>query len=324
MRYFLYILFTFNILTIYSQSEVVDNSSLKGQVKSFIYESKFYFTPGIIDVFKKIEYQFNVNGKITHKSNISYFDFDEDTSYSNYQWNYDILGNYLSEELYYQNSELFSKTQYKTDSSGRVLNSLYFNGNEFYNTKIYIYNESKKLTEIKCKTINGFESSEFYNYDNKGNMIYYAENSPTLKQNHYWTFDENNRLIEEKYLDTNWSSQSTYIMKENGELELLNEKDFSNNPNTEASYLIYYKYNPQGYLIEENKLKLNGTIITKSSFIYNENGDAIREDFFDSEMNKTFIKLYEYIYDHKGNWISKTTYIDRDVLQNETRKIIYY
>jgi hypothetical protein len=58
MRYFLYILFTFNILTIYSQSEVVDNSSLKGQVKSFIYESKFYFTPGIIDVFKKIEYDF--------------------------------------------------------------------------------------------------------------------------------------------------------------------------------------------------------------------------------------------------------------------------
>ncbi|NOQ75409.1 MAG: hypothetical protein GQ574_25590 [Crocinitomix sp.] len=103
------------------------------------------------------------------------------------------------------------------------------------------------------------------------------------------------------------------------------EEDYFNYDAT-ISWTLRIKYDSIGDIIEKNQLAINGELVEKTYYDYNEKG-FIRtsKHLIPAYGTEPFIHTYEYVYDSLGNWLKKTRYdSNSQPIEYIERKITYY
>jgi hypothetical protein len=321
------ILFFLGYLNIVSAQEyMTDTCHLKGAIKSINYEEQTYFSPDEIDTRETLHYVFNKQNRTVKIDRSLYIKFEGESFNSSIERKFDNSGVRYSSEIYRQDNKVVSITDFIYDANGHLIQSNYFHGNHKMkvNTTSYKYNELNQLIELKSVIESGEVFPEYFKYDELGNKIYHVDLSSTSRKYKIWTFNTKNLLTEEKYLDSNWTSRTTFYMNSDNKIDSSSVEDFSKNVYTAESYIYLYKYDDAGQLIEKIETTANGKIVLKRTYTNNSHGDPVNEVVFFFESNKTYTISYEYIYDDNMNWISKITKINGDLFKIESNKITYF
>ena len=85
-----------------------------------------------------------------------------------------------------------------------------------------------------------------------------------------------------------------------------------------------FKYDNKGNKIEENWFSLDGKIEKSFNFKYNSKSDIIEINEFNSYGKLLKNLIYKYEYDKLGNWIKKTTFLNKIPKYVTERQIVYY
>lgn len=326
MKYISILFFLVYLNNLSAQEFMTDTCHLKGAIQSIIYEEQTYFSPDEIVTRETLHYVFNKQKRTVKIDRSLYIKFEGETYNSSFERKYDDSGVSYSSEIYRQDNKVFSITDFIFDASGHLIQSNYFHGNHKIkvNTTLYKYNEFNQLIELKSVIESGEVFPEYYKYDELGNKIYHAELSSTSRQYKFWTYNDKNLLTEEKYLDSNWASRTTFYISSDNNIDSSSFEDFSKNVYTAESYIYQYKYDEAGHLIEKLETTANGEIVIKRTYTNNAYGDPVTEIVFYAESNKTDTLSYEYEYDAKLNWISKITKFNGNLSRIESNKITYF
>lgn len=308
-----------NCSSIYCQDWIKDTCEIKGPVKNLIYTSKTYYSTTDYE-WQELTYEYNEERyMVRHNRSSSVFG----TNYNSYYRVFDKSGTKCLVDYYIQDGDTASwkKLTYK---KGKIVKSVLYNWGKYWNTTIYTYNEQGLLSGHVCTTADGWVHPESYNYDANGKIIYHEDISSTVKVLKYWKYDDRGLLIEEKYLDSNWAPRTTHYMDNDGYIDSSITVNNGKSAYTEDSYIHKFSYNEKGQLIEKIETEVDGTIVSKLNFTYNQYGDLETQVFYSSKHDKTYNYTLEYEYDHYGNWTSKITKVDGNLDQEETQKITYY
>ncbi|GAA0876461.1 hypothetical protein GCM10009118_28710 [Wandonia haliotis] len=326
MKYISLIFFLGYLNNLSAQDFMTDTCHLKGAIKSIIYEEQTYFSPDEIETRETLHYVFNKQNRTVKIDRSLYLEFQGESFNSSIERKFDNSGVRYSSEIFRQDHKVFSITDFIYDANGQLIQSNYFHENHKMkvNTTSYKYNELNQLIELKSGIESGEVFTENFKYDELGNKIYHADLSSTSRKYKFWTFNTRNLLTEEKYLDSNWASRTTFYIDSDNKIDSRSVEDFSKNVYTEESYIYLYKYDDAGQLVEKIETTANGKIVLKRTYTNNSHGDPINEVVFFSESNKADTISYEYIYDDNMNWISKITKINGDLFKIESNKITYF
>lgn len=326
MKYISLICFLGYLNNLSAQDFMTDTCHLKGAIKSIIYEEQTYFSPDEIETRETLHYVFNKQNRTVKIDRSLYLEFQGESFNSSIERKFDDSGVRYSSEIFRQDHKVFSITDFIYDANGQLIQSNYFHENHKMkvNTTSYKYNELNQLIELKSGIESGEVFTENFKYDELGNKIYHADLSSTSRKYKFWTFNTRNLLTEEKYLDSNWASRTTFNMDSDNKIDSRSVEDFSKNVYTEESYIYLYKYDDAGLLVEKIETTANGKIVLKRTYTNNSHGDPVNEVVFFFESNKADTISYEYIYDDNMNWISKITKINGDLFKIESNKITYF
>ena len=177
-----------------------------------------------------------------------------------------------------------------------------------------------KNFKIGYKNFDGlgiFDSSGRYEINSKGNIIskYYND-----RLEETYKYDALGRIVEQTYCSS--GDEIEYVYEIDGKYIIL-QKNYQNGI---CTHLLKYKNDEKGNIlsIETYKMPLNELRHTQV-FIINEWGDEIESYVTIENGDKSNWYKYEYKYDQKENWISKTikTFEDK-VFQIVKREIDYY
>lgn len=326
MKYISLIFFLGYLNNLSAQDFMTDTCHLKGAIKSIIYEEQTYFSPDEIETRETLHYVFNKQNRTVKIDRSLYLEFQGESFNSSIERKFDDSEVRYSSEIFRQDHKVFSITDFIYDANGQLIQSNYFHENHKMkvNTTSYKYNELNQLIELKSGIESGEVFTENFKYDELGNKIYHADLSSTSRKYKFWTFNTKNLLTEEKYLDSNWASRTTFYIDSDNKIDSRSVEDFSKNVYTEESYIYLYKYDDAGLLVEKIETTANGKIVLKRTYTNNSHGDPVNEVVFFFESNKADTISYEYIYDDNMNWISKITKINGDLFKIESNKITYF
>ncbi len=227
-----------------------------------------------------------------------------------------MKGNVKSIEEFDQNSDENNKYYYYFNEMGYLISRTKLS--YFYNLKtkfksLYKYDSANKNIEILE-----------YRFDSSFDKMPPATNDSSLSRKIIITYS--NGLLKTKNLfdcgsfGQRFHNRITYYYDENN--NVIQENDSSSGGSTAPKAL--YKYNNQNRKIEKT-IYLRG-IESKSEFEYDDNGNVIKQTFYDSTGKIKRTNLYTYELDEKGNWTKQTTYDPHAAVPQQIilRKIQYY
>lgn len=191
-------------------------------------------------------------------------------------------------------------------------------------------------------------------YDTAGNLIFtnIAYND-TLSSSAKFAYNTHKDLVKGTDIQNGDTTVNLFEYRYNKNGKIIWEKKVQNYKSGKDEYLITFKYDKKGNLIEErSKSQLFGEMKwvykydnknkLKESSEY-ENGQIQNEIYFNNNHNQTLARYYEngklnremkfdYKFDKAGNWVIKKAYLKENFLKGktfkpvyiETRKINYY
>lgn len=188
-------------------------------------------------------------------------------------------------------------------------------------TMKYNYNDEEKLITKDVDSYNNFlKIDEKYAYENNKIIVTTTENEvPVLEKTIIFDGEnivqENSKNLEEEGIYTN----------EKNEYNAANQLVKKVIDYDSGDYEIYYRYNDQGLVVEE-ETKNGAELISKKLRQYNEHQDLIAEKMFDQDSKLKYSVEIKYEYDNQNNWILRTQFhANQDApISNTTRKITYY
>ncbi len=218
---------------------------------------------------------------------------------------YDNRGNSVEEIIYNANDvNIFSKTNYKYDRSGKVVEELLTKGDNKNKKNVFRYDSSGKKSEVITYKPDG-------TIERKMEYIYTSDDQPLesisrlvngqLYSRDTYTYDRNGNMTEH----LNSTNRFTYFYNDSGSMtEIVKYSRDLKNPDS-LKYTIAEKYIFQRDSIgnattveifdAENKLK------RKSVIVYNAKGNTVEEIDYTSNGRVSYRK--NYFYDKKGNLI---------------------
>lgn len=228
------------------------------------------------------------------KGNVDKWDtYDRNGDHSlKYTYNYDVDGKRVLMEMYALDHTTYHRTTYNYDQNGNLIGKKEVNQNSNnYHEFIYNYDNDGYIIESLYYDIGKLSGKSIYEYDSRKNKISERKANSNLKLGLFkiWTYDKENRIVDETYIQENKKRlKFSNIYGSTGlklEIRGYNEGGIFEH--------ITYNYDDKGYLMESNTHR------------------------------KDFHERYIYKNDKKGNWVQKT-YFKNDLPQTITEREIEY
>ena len=108
-----------NILS--AQHFMTDTCHLKGAIKSVFYEEQTFFSPDEIDTRETLHYFFNKQNRTVKIDRSLYIKFEGETFYSSIERKYEKSGIRYSSQIYRQDNNVFSITDFIYDANGHLI-----------------------------------------------------------------------------------------------------------------------------------------------------------------------------------------------------------
>lgn len=206
---------------------------------------------------------------------------------------------------------------------------------ETFSSKIDYYNTYNNLdsTLVMEDSITYLSSRYFYTKKNKLDYVeFYSQNGEIHRVENY-SYDKNDNLIVTETLDSEGKLRFENKYEYNSKNQLISKRAFQVIKDGHSSM-----YTNEGYIYADNQIR------HAIDYLWNEDSITYNYDHFGNvvmELTKsittenekiiesTQLTYHDYVYDEKGNWISKKTYSLSSTRQGclvflETRKITYY
>ena len=229
------------------------------------------------------EYEFDRFGNVTYYLSYDGNNTDENSDSYKKEYDYNSDGTVKTERIYYYDA--FSITvNYEYDSQKRVIREIRFTGENPQDSYVtdYTFNAAGLLISVKTSDLNSKKllSSLEYKYDSAGNMIESTENVyegkvSVLYKKITHKYDAQGNCIAEKY----------------------SGKD-------SASFTIEYKYDKDGFVIEENSSSESGD--TVYYYTRDKYGNPLTAEMYDvdSSGKKTLFYKQSYTYEYGNDEIT--------------------
>ncbi len=229
------------------------------------------------------EYEFDRFGNVTYYLSYDGNNTDENSDSYKKEYDYNSDGTVKTERIYYYDA--FSITvNYEYDSQKRVIREIRFTGENHQDSYVtdYTFNAAGLLISVKISDLNSKKllSSLEYKYDSAGNMIESTENVyegkvSVLYKKITHKYDAQGNCIAEKY----------------------SGKD-------SASFTIEYKYDKDGFIIEENSSSESGDTIYY--YTRDKYGNPLTAEMYDvdSSGKKTLFYKQSYTYEYGNDEIT--------------------
>ena len=232
------------------------------------------------------EYEFDRFGNVTYYLSYDGNNTDENSDSYKKEYDYNGDGTVKTERIYFGDfgGELSITVNYEYDSQKRVIREPRFTGENHQDSYVtdYTFNAAGLLVSVKTSDLNSKEllSSLEYKYDSAGNMIESTENVYEGKVSVFYEkithkYDAQGNCIAEKY----------------------SVKD-------SASFTIEYKYDKNGFIIEENKSSESGDTIYY--YTRDKYGNPLTAEMYDvdSSGKKTLFYKQSYTYEYGNDEIT--------------------
>jgi len=210
---------------------------------------------------------------------------------------------YLKKERYYYNEDAQEYELYRTKIFDH-LNRLVAEFSDSFRKEL-TYNELGIVIEERYENFDNPQMNYTITYNYDGNKLLSKEktnNEGDIVESHI--YDEDGKEIiednkQEKSIYKKTISKSKKFYNKEGNLTKVISSD--------GQYMITYKYNQKGQIIEVHRYYPNGDGITSRT--YDNNGHLLTYDskYLDKEGNQKNRYWYRYNYDNKGNKIGKET-----------------
>ncbi len=241
---------------------------------------------------------FNKDGNIIHE--ISYSDDKREIKIRNDKRQ---LIESIDENL--KHPDWGSKTIYKHDKDDNHIETISYNhdGSVNYRTSKTYNKDGKSLEDISYNSDDTIKERHVYTYDKNGNyssLIYY-NGDESIKSSVDYKCDEHGNIIEQK------------------------SKNFEKGGEKYDSWHTN-KYNKQGKCIEQVDFNMDGTEKKKSTYKYDSEGNFIRDKVFEKydPFKKAAGETEETEFDKEGNWIKKTTFLNKIPTNIYIREVNYF
>jgi len=323
MRYIILPIILILSLSASAQNWLEDKENLKGDVKFLHIESGMFNGDSIYSPWRYDTFQYNPQGYLVRS-------FRSNWKYSNYNngffRTYNAEGTLCEVDYYLNDGDTTSRCYFEYDSLNRATIGIYHSGKSHWSTFNYLYNESGLLKEyFAVIKRDGDTIRNVYTYDDMHRKIkdhHISNNRYDSQEITTWQFDENGNILVEKMLDLNPGSKTIITTEADGTRHI--EKREPTGKYGEDSYIIKFKYNKAGQAINEVKTNLDGIVEYDISYTYNKQGDAKTENYAKTDKREASVVINEYVYDHKGNWVSKISSWNGEPDFKATRTIEYY
>ena len=229
------------------------------------------------------EYEFDRFGNVTYYLSYDGNNTDENSDSYKKEYDYNGDGTVKTERIYF-GGELSITVNYEYDSQKRVIREIRFTGENPQDSYVtdYTFNAAGLLISVKTSDLNSKKllSSLEYKYDSAGNMIESTENVyegkvSVLYKKITHKYDAQGNCIAEKY----------------------SGKD-------SASFTIEYKYDKDGFIIEENSSSESGD--TVYYYTRDKYGNPLTAEMYevDSSGKKTLFYKQSYTYEYGNDEIT--------------------
>jgi len=229
------------------------------------------------------EYEFDRFGNVTYYLSYDGNNTDENSDSYKKEYDYNGDGTVKTERIYF-GGELSITVNYEYDSQKRVIREIRFTGENPQDSYVtdYTFNAAGLLISVKTSDLNSKKllSSLEYKYDSAGNMIESTENVyegkvSVLYKKITHKYDAQGNCIAEKY----------------------SGKD-------SASFTIEYKYDKDGFIIEENSSSESGDTIYY--YTRDKYGNPLTAEMYDvdSSGKKTLFYKQSYTYEYGNDEIT--------------------
>ena len=229
------------------------------------------------------EYEFDRFGNVTYYLSYDGNNTDENSDSYKKEYDYNGDGTVKTERIYF-GGELSITVNYEYDSQKRVIREPRFTGENHQDSYVtdYTFNAAGLLISVKISDLNSKKllSSLEYKYDSAGNMIESTENVyegkvSVLYKKITHKYDAQGNCIAEKY----------------------SGKDA-------ASFTIEYKYDKDGFIIEENSSSESGDTIYY--YTRDKYGNPLTAEMYDvdSSGKKTLFYKQSYTYEYGNDEIT--------------------
>ena len=229
------------------------------------------------------EYEFDRFGNVTYYLSYDGNNTDENSDSYKKEYDYNGDGTVKTERIYF-GGELSITVNYEYDSQKRVIREIRFTGENPQDSYVtdYTFNAAGLLISVKTSDLNSKKllSSLEYKYDSAGNMIESTENVyegkvSVLYKKITHKYDAQGNCIAEKY----------------------SGKD-------SASFTIEYKYDKDGFIIEENSSSESGGTIYY--YTRDKYGNPLTAEMYDvdSSGKKTLFYKQSYTYEYGNDEIT--------------------
>ena len=229
------------------------------------------------------EYEFDRFGNVTYYLSYDGNNTDENSDSYKKEYDYNGDGTVKTERIYF-GGELSITVNYEYDSQKRVIREIRFTGENHQDSYVtdYTFNAAGLLISVKISDLNSKKllSSLEYKYDSAGNMIESTENVYEGKVSVLY------KKITHKY-----DAQGNCIA----------EKYSGKDP---ASFTIEYKYDKDGFIIEENSSSESGDTIYY--YTRDKYGNPLTAEMYDvdSSGKKTLVYKQSYTYEYGNDEIT--------------------
>ncbi len=229
------------------------------------------------------EYEFDRFGNVTYYLSYDGNNTDENSDSYKKEYDYNSDGTVKTERIYF-GGELSITVNYEYDSQKRVIREIRFTGENHQDSYVtdYTFNAAGLLISVKISDLNSKKllSSLEYKYDSAGNMIESTENVYEGKVSVLY------KKITHKY-----DAQGNCIA----------EKYSGKDP---ASFTIEYKYDKDGFIIEENSSSESGGTIYY--YTRDKYGNPLTAEMYDvdSSGKKTLVYKQSYTYEYGNDEIT--------------------
>ncbi len=235
------------------------------------------------------EYEFDRFGNVTYYLSYDGNNTDENSDSYKKEYDYNGDGTVKTERIYFGDfgGELSITVNYEYDSQKRVIREIRFTGENPQDSCVtdYTFNAAGLLVSVKTSDLNSKEllSSLEYKYDSAGNMIESTENVYEGKVSVFYEkithkYDAQGNCIAEKY-----------SVKDSASF---------------TSFTIEYKYDKNGFIIEENKSSESGG--TVYYYTRDKYGNPLTAEMYDvdSSGKKTLFYKQSYTYEYGNDEIT--------------------
>ncbi len=224
-------------------------------------------------------------------------------------YKYNDYGNITEWNLFNSDGSLFAKFTSKHDNNGNRTESNNYNSDG----------------SLKSKSI------WTYKYDEKGNkkeeICFHYDSNDRFLDKLIWVFkyDDKGYLYEQigGISDSLYDRKFIYKYDSIGNVT---EEEYLNKTDENLNSKETYKYNSSDNRVENKSYNSQGSLETKWSYRYNNNGDITEEEYFSYTINGSNAKTtYEYDeYDKTENWIKRKQLFNDKPITIIEREIEYF